>query len=122
MVTSIKKPVPQLSTRFNKTAGAIRSRLIHLQDPTHKAYQRRVKNGVIEMLEPDSAPAAIRPQGGGIRVRAHKKGIVVVVVRVLERIASWPHLINRGNNIVTIVLMGSIYHLSTIALSAYLCH
>ena len=38
------KPVPQLSTRFNKTAGAIRSRLIHLQDPTHKAYQRRVKN------------------------------------------------------------------------------
>ena len=39
------KPVPQLSATFNKTAGAIRSRLIHLQDPTHKAYQRRVKNG-----------------------------------------------------------------------------
>ena len=39
------KPVSQLSKRFNKTAGAIRSRLIHLQDPTHKAYQRRVKNG-----------------------------------------------------------------------------
>jgi len=39
------KPVPQLSTTFNKTSGAIRSRLIHLQDPTHKAYQRRVKNG-----------------------------------------------------------------------------
>ncbi len=38
------KPVPQLSATFNKTAGAIRSRLIHLQDPTHKAYQRRVKN------------------------------------------------------------------------------
>ena len=39
------KPVSQLSKRFNKTAGAIRSRLIHLQDPAHKANQRRVKNG-----------------------------------------------------------------------------
>jgi len=29
----------------NKSAGAIRSRLKHLQDPSHKAYQRRVKNG-----------------------------------------------------------------------------
>ena len=57
------KPVSQLSKRFNKTAGAIRSRLIHLQDPTHKAYQRRVKNGVIEMLEPDSAPAAVGRRG-----------------------------------------------------------
>jgi len=57
------KPVPQLSTRFNKTAGAIRSRLIHLQDPTHKAYQRRVKNGDREMLEPDSAPAAVGRRG-----------------------------------------------------------
>ena len=28
----------------NKSAGAIRSRLKHLQDPSHKAYQRRVKN------------------------------------------------------------------------------
>ena len=59
------KPVPQLSTRFNKTAGAIRSRLLHLQDPTHKAYQRRVKNGDqnVEMLEPDSAPAAVGRRG-----------------------------------------------------------
>ena len=57
------KPVPQLSTRFNKTAGAIRSRLLHLQDPTHKAYQRRVKNGDCEMLEPDSAPAAVGRRG-----------------------------------------------------------
>jgi len=30
---------------FNKSAGAIRSRLKHLQDPSHKACQRRVKNG-----------------------------------------------------------------------------
>ena len=60
------KPVPQLSTRFNKTAGAIHSRLLHLQDyPTHKAYQRRVKNGDqnVEMLEPDSAPAAVGRRG-----------------------------------------------------------
>ena len=28
----------------NKSAGAIRSRLKHLQDPSHKAYQCRVKN------------------------------------------------------------------------------
>ena len=40
------KPVSQLSKRFNKTAGAIRSRLIHLQDPTHKAYQRRLKKSI----------------------------------------------------------------------------
>ena len=40
------KPLSQLSRTFNKTAGAVRSRLIHLQDPTHKAYQRLVKNGV----------------------------------------------------------------------------
>ena len=39
------KPLSQLSRTFNKTAGAVRSRLIHLQDPTHKAYQRLVKNG-----------------------------------------------------------------------------
>ena len=39
------KPESQLSTTFNnKSAGAIRSRLKHLQDPSHKAYQRRVKN------------------------------------------------------------------------------
>ena len=31
----------------NKSAGAIRSRLKHLQDPSHKAYQRRVKNVAI---------------------------------------------------------------------------
>ena len=40
------KPLSQLSRTFNKTAGAVRPRLIHLQDPTHKAYQRLVKNGV----------------------------------------------------------------------------
>ena len=38
------KPTSQLATKFNKTAVAIRSRLKHLQDPSHKAYQRRVKN------------------------------------------------------------------------------
>jgi hypothetical protein len=40
------KPESQLSTTFNnKSAGAIRSRFKHLQDPSHKAYQPRVKNG-----------------------------------------------------------------------------
>jgi len=39
------KPTSQLAITFNKTSGAIRSRLKHLQDPTHKAYRRRVKNG-----------------------------------------------------------------------------
>ena len=64
-IRSKPKPVPQLSTRFNKTAGAIRSRLIHLQDPTHKAYQRRVKNGDrnVKMLELDFAPAAVGRRG-----------------------------------------------------------
>jgi len=41
------KPTSQLAITFNKTSGAIRSRLKHLQDPTHKAYRRRVKNGAV---------------------------------------------------------------------------
>ena len=36
------KPTSQLEESFGKTAGAIRSRLKHLQDPDHKAYKRRV--------------------------------------------------------------------------------
>lgn len=36
------KPTSQLAESFGKTAGAIRSRLKHLQDPDHKAYKRRV--------------------------------------------------------------------------------
>jgi hypothetical protein len=38
------KPTSQLAVDFNKTTGAIRSRLKHLNDPNHKAYQRRIKN------------------------------------------------------------------------------
>ena len=30
----------QLAITFNKSAGAIRSRLRHLEDPNHDAYQR----------------------------------------------------------------------------------
>ena len=40
------KPLSQLSKSFNKSTGAIRSRLMHLQDPAHKAYQRRVKKSI----------------------------------------------------------------------------
>ena len=36
------KTTSQLASSFNKTTGAIRARLKHLQDPTHKAYKRRV--------------------------------------------------------------------------------
>ena len=36
------KLTSQLAESFGKTAGAIRSRLKHLQDPDHKAYKRRV--------------------------------------------------------------------------------
>ena len=35
-----KKTTSQLAVRFNKTAGAIRSRLRHLNDPNHKACRR----------------------------------------------------------------------------------
>lgn len=34
------KPTSQLAITFNKSAGAIRSRLRHLEDPNHDAYQR----------------------------------------------------------------------------------
>jgi len=57
------KALSQLSRTFNRTTGAVRSRLIHLQDPTHKAYQRRVKKMVIETREPDSAPRAEGAEG-----------------------------------------------------------
>ena len=40
------KPPSQLASTFNRTPGAIRSRLKHLNDPTHKAYQRRIKNHI----------------------------------------------------------------------------
>ena len=44
---------PESSAVYNivttKSAGAIRSRLKHLQDPSHKAYQRRVKNVAISI-------------------------------------------------------------------------
>ena len=56
------KPVPQLSTRFNKTAGAIRSRLIHYKIQ-HTRHISVVSRMVIEMLEPDSAPAAVGRRG-----------------------------------------------------------
>mmetsp|Transcript_31046 Transcript_31046/g.65701 ORF Transcript_31046/g.65701 Transcript_31046/m.65701 type:complete len:293 (+) Transcript_31046:24-902(+) len=36
------KTTAQLASTFGKTNGAIRARLKHLQDPTHKAYKRRV--------------------------------------------------------------------------------
>lgn len=36
------KSTSQLAASFGKTAGAIRSRLKHLQDPDHKAYKRRI--------------------------------------------------------------------------------
>ena len=39
------KPTSELTKIFNRrTSGAIRSRLKHLNDPNHKAYQRRIKN------------------------------------------------------------------------------
>ena len=38
------KKTSQLAAQFGKTAGAIRSRLKHLQDPTHKAYKRRISS------------------------------------------------------------------------------
>ena len=39
-----KKTTSQLAVTFNKTTGAIRSRLRHLNDPNHRAYQRRIQN------------------------------------------------------------------------------
>ena len=36
------KSTTELAQLFTKTPGAIRSRLKHLQDPTHKAYRRRI--------------------------------------------------------------------------------
>ena len=41
------KPTYQLAEIFNKTTGAIQSRLKHLNDPKHKAHQRLFKNGYI---------------------------------------------------------------------------
>ena len=43
------KPTSQLAKTFNRTSGAIRSRLQHLNDPHHKAYQRRVKKVVLTL-------------------------------------------------------------------------
>ena len=40
------KPTYQLATIFDKTYGAIQSRLKQLNDPNHKAYQRRIKNAM----------------------------------------------------------------------------
>ena len=48
------KPISQLASTFDKTQGAIRSRIKHLNDPNHKAYRRRVKNGIA----PPSSTAA----------------------------------------------------------------
>ena len=38
------KPTYQLAEIFNKTTGAIQSRIKHLNDPKHKAHQRLFKN------------------------------------------------------------------------------
>ena len=40
------KPTSQLASTFNETQGTIRSRIKHLNDPNHKAYRRRIKNGI----------------------------------------------------------------------------
>ena len=37
------KPTYQLAEIFNKTTGAIQSRIKHLNDPKHKAHQRLFK-------------------------------------------------------------------------------
>eukprot|EP00978_Attheya_sp_CCMP212_P047303 scaffold421301_cov52-Attheya_sp.AAC.13 len=37
---SRSKPASSLATEYNRSVGGIRSRLKHLQDPTHKAYRR----------------------------------------------------------------------------------
>ena len=47
------KPISQLALIFDKTYGAIQSRLKHLNDPNHKAYQRRVKNATGHIMEAD---------------------------------------------------------------------
>ena len=41
------KSTSELAITFNRTSGAIRSRLRHLNDPTHKAYQRRFNSCVL---------------------------------------------------------------------------
>ena len=41
------KPTYQLAEIFNKTTGAIQSRIKHLNDPKHKAHQRLFKNKYI---------------------------------------------------------------------------
>ena len=50
------KPTSQLASTFDKTQGAIRSRIKHLNDPNHTAYRRRVKNGIA--IAPLSSTAA----------------------------------------------------------------
>ena len=50
------KPISQLASTFDKTQGAIRSRIKHLNDPNHKAYRRRVKNGIAPL--PSTSTAA----------------------------------------------------------------
>ena len=47
------KPTSELATIFNKTSGAIRSRLKHLNDPDHRAYQRRVRNATGYIMAAD---------------------------------------------------------------------
>ena len=47
------KPTSELATIFNKTSGAIRSRLKHLNDPNHRAYQRRIRNATGHIMAAD---------------------------------------------------------------------
>ena len=48
------KPTYQLAEIFNKTTGAIQSRIKHLNDPKHKAHQRLFKKyGIMTTGEHD---------------------------------------------------------------------
>ena len=64
--------VTQLAAHFGRTGGAIRSRLKHLDDPTHRAYQRRhgAGSGPPRTSLPAAAAAAAAPWARHVPVAA----------------------------------------------------
>lgn len=56
------QPAAGLASTFGKTAGAVRSRIKHLNDPSHKAYNRRM-NGAPRGASMPSSSGSSRSHG-----------------------------------------------------------